>query len=459
MKRLARDANTPSGIWLENSDIHERSPLREIDAGSLKGGFDYPKVALDGSAQERRMEFWIIASIIALLVAGLLALTAMRRRVNSEGGNDIQVYRDQLEEVTRDRARGVTSEVEAERLRLEVSRRLLEADKAAASGVGFIVSGSSPVLATLMTTFVLGGAVYTYMQLGTPSQRDLPIEARLEVSEDLRLNRQSQADAEAQVVPRGNVQSPNPGHEELMEKLRAALLERPDDLQGHVLLAQNEAGLGDFAAARKAQEQVLRIKGDQATAAEYADYVDMLALAADGYISPEAETAAKRVLVMDPINGTARYYLGLMNAQIGRPDLAFEAWERLLNESRPEAPWVPPIRAQIEFVAADAGIRYQLPEQDTGTAGPSAEDIEAAGELSTEDRAGFIQSMVAQLSERLANEGGNAEEWAQLINALGVLGETERARAIWGESQKVFGTDPIAIQTLLAAAQSAGVAE
>ncbi len=404
------------------------------------------------------MEFWLIAAAIAALVAGALALAALRRRGNDLGGNDIQVYRDQLEEVARDRARGVISDVEAGRLELEVSRRLLDADKAAV-GTGIKGVGSSPILAALIVLVVLGGTGYLYMQLGTPQARDFPIKARLERAENNRLSRPSQAEIEAEVAPRDLATGVDPAHLELMEKLRSALIQRPDDLQGHILLAQNEAGLGDFVAAHRAQAQVLRIKGDQATAADYADYVDMLALAANGYVSPEAENAALRVLALDSRNGTARYYLGLMQAQIGRPDLAFEVWEQLLSESRPEAPWVPPIRAQIEIAAADAGIRYRLPEQTVGTAGPSAEDIEAAGELSAEDRAGFIQNMVAQLSERLANQGGNAEEWAQLINALGVLGETERASAIWGESQRVFGSDPIAMQALLAAAQSAGVAE
>ena len=407
------------------------------------------------------MDFWLIAAVITALVVGLLAMAALRRRGDDLGGNDMQVYRDQLEEVARDRTRGVISDVEAGRLELEVSRRLLEADKAAAV-IGIKRGGSSPVLATLMVLAVLGGTGYLYMQLGSPQARDFPVGARLERSEEFRQSRPAQAEIEADVEQRDLVEGVDPAHLELMAKLRAAMIERPDDLQGYILLAQNEAGLGDFVAAHRAQSQVLRLMGDQATAADYADYVDMLALAANGYVSPEAEAAALRVLEMDPRNGTARYYLGLMNAQIGRSDLAFKAWEQLLNESRPEAPWVPPIRAQIEFAAADAGIRYQLPEQSVGsagTAGPSTEDIEAAGELSTEDRAGFIQSMVEQLSERLANEGGNAEEWAQLINALGVLGETERADAIWGESKQVFGADPIAMATLLAAAKRAGIAE
>ena len=78
-----------------------------------------------------------------------------------------------------------------------------------------------------------------------------------------------------------------------MQRLRAALDERPDDLQGHVLLARNEAAIGNFAAAHRAQERVIALKGADAEAADWADYALLLTYAAGGYVSPEAETAAE----------------------------------------------------------------------------------------------------------------------------------------------------------------------
>jgi cytochrome c-type biogenesis protein CcmH len=67
-----------------------------------------------------------------------------------------------------------------------------------------------------------------------------------------------------------------------------------------------------------------------------------------------------RGLELEPRNGTARYYAGLMYAQQGRPDLAFPIWRNLLAESTPDAPWLEPIRLQIEEVAALAGERVRL---------------------------------------------------------------------------------------------------
>jgi cytochrome c-type biogenesis protein CcmH len=71
----------------------------------------------------------------------------------------------------------------------------------------------------------------------------------------------------------------------------------------------------------------------------------------------------------------------------------------------------------------------------------------------------FIRSMVDQLSARLANDGGSPDEWARLISSLGVLGDTSRARAIWAEAQVIFGSDANALDTVRAAAQSAGIAQ
>jgi len=126
-----------------------------------------------------------------------------------------------------------------------------------------------------------------------------------------------------------------------------------------------------------------------------------------------------------------------------------------LTESLPDAPWVGPIRDQIEAVAAEAGVRYQLPEL---ARGPDAGDVAAAQDMSEEDRDAMIRGMVQQLSERLASQGGPASEWARLIGALGVLGETERASAIWAEAQGVFAAEPDGLALIRQAAEQAGVA-
>ena len=71
----------------------------------------------------------------------------------------------------------------------------------------------------------------------------------------------------------------------------------------------------------------------------------------------------------------------------------------------------------------------------------------------------MIEGMVSSLSERLATEGGSAQEWAQLITALAVLGRTGDAGDIWAEAQEIFAEAPAALDLINQAAQTAGLAE
>jgi len=59
----------------------------------------------------------------------------------------------------------------------------------------------------------------------------------------------------------------------------------------------------------------------------------------------------------------------------------------------------------------------------------------------------------------LANQGGPAGDWARLITAYGVLGDTESATTVWLEARQVFGSDDQAMVVLREAAAGAGIAE
>src|SRR5215212_3504772 len=72
------------------------------------------------------MILWFIFA--AMTAAAMLAvLLPLRRRTPARSGSDVAVYRDQLEEIDRDRAAGLIGTVEAEAARVEISRRLIAA--------------------------------------------------------------------------------------------------------------------------------------------------------------------------------------------------------------------------------------------------------------------------------------------------------------------------------------------
>ncbi|MBC7738160.1 MAG: c-type cytochrome biogenesis protein CcmI, partial [Candidatus Saccharibacteria bacterium] len=309
----------------------------------------------------------------------------------------------------------------------------------------------------------LGAAGWIYQSLGVPGYPDLPLSDRL-ANADAAYNArptqmQAETDQPAFVQPEGL----GP----MIPKLRAALATRPDDLQGHVLLAQNEAALGDFAATRRAQEVVVRLKGADAGPDDLAFLAYAMVRAAGGLVTPEAEKVLIDLLKMDPRNGWGRFYSGLMFAEIGRPDRTFALWEPLLAESGPDAPWYLPIRSQIADIAPAAGVNYTLPEEqaapDVATGpdaapGPDAAAIAGASAMSETDRNAMIANMVDGLETRLNTEGGSVEEWSRLITSLSVLQNTDRAQTAYVAAQAAFAGKPGELSALHAAATQAGIA-
>lgn len=404
--------------------------------------------------------FWIMTGALAVAVAGLLALALLRGRrgLGPSEAFDMQVYRDQLAEVSRDLERGVISPEDAERLKTEVSRRLLAAD---AKMRGEVSQDSQPRalgrgMGALMALVLVGGAFGLYWRLGAPGYGDLGLQDRIAQAETFRLERPDQATVEAD-IPVTAAPDVTEDYLALVERLRGVVAERPDDLQGLTFLARAEAALGNYIAAYKAQERIIAVKGDQASARDYADLADMMILAAGGYVSPEAERALEAALARDGGNGVARYYAGLMMAQTGRPDAAFRLWETLLAEGPPDAPWIAPVREQIEEMAFRAGaVNFVLPPVQTAP-GPTADDVEAAQDMTPEERQEMIAGMVARLSDRLATEGGPPEDWARLIGALSVLGNEAQAIAIWNNAQAVFADTPEALAIVRDGARGAGL--
>ncbi|NIZ10662.1 c-type cytochrome biogenesis protein CcmI [Pseudooceanicola sp. HF7] len=413
------------------------------------------------------MLFWIVSIALALMVTAFLAQALIGRAPVAEtpaAAFDMKIYRDQLAEVDRDLARGTLAESEAARLRTEISRRLLAADTEARSEPESTGKGPARALGLLGAALVLVLGVATYVWLGQPGAADLPRADRIASARSLLDNRPDQEAAEAQVGGPISYPPDQPVSEDfqtLMTQLRSAVEKRSEDEQGFRLLARNEAALGNFKDAYTAQARVLEIAGTRATAQDFADYADMMILSAGGLVSAEAADALQTALHADPTNGTATYYSGLLMAQTGRHDIAFRLWNNLLHSSPDTAPWVAPIRAQLPQVAMLAGeSRFELPPAAGMTApmpGPSAEDMDAAGEMTAQERQDMVRGMVDGLAARLASDGGDAREWARLISALGVLGETDRARAIYQEALTTFegkGDDLAMIQR---AAESAGV--
>lgn len=404
------------------------------------------------------MAFWSAAALISAIVVGFVLWPLMSRRGDApevEGLHDQQIYRDQLAEIDRDAERGLLGETEADQARLEISRRLLEADQRYTSAVKAGDGQLSMPLAGLLAACLLLATGGLYYKLGAQGLPDQPLAERLAARAEAIAARPTQEQVEEKFADQLlTTDDQEPEYLALLEQLRSTVAKRPDDLQGYEYLAANEANIGNFRAAWRAKARALQLKGEAATASDFIDLAELMIVATGGYVSPKAEIVLGQAVRLNPDLPRGRYYTGLALAQNGRPDLTFEVWSELVQRGPEDAPWVMAIKSQLPEIARQIGRTDEL-----DLAGPDASDIEAAGELDDAERAEMVNSMVERLSDRLASEGGSAAEWARLIRALGVLQRVERAEAIWKEAQEVFAADPQSLAQINQAAAEAGLTQ
>ena len=177
------------------------------------------------------MEFWFLISVLILMVIALLARVVLRdaARLRPWGRYDLDVYRDHLDEVERDLERAIISAEEAGLLRTEVSRRILSADSAAKEQTNDGQTGPiGPVL--VLAAIGIAAALLIYMQQGAPGYADLSLSDRIQAAEELRQNRPSQSNAERLTSPDPTA-APSDEFLALMQKLRSAVAQHPDDLR------------------------------------------------------------------------------------------------------------------------------------------------------------------------------------------------------------------------------------
>ena len=120
------------------------------------------------------MIFWVILALMTGAATFAVIWPLARSRRAAPSGSDVEVYRDQLDELERDLAAGSIGRTEAEAARVEISRRLLAAVDAAAIASASITAGSTSTVwyrraIALVALLVLPvGAGSLYLRLGSP---------------------------------------------------------------------------------------------------------------------------------------------------------------------------------------------------------------------------------------------------------------------------------------------------
>ncbi|MDO9414002.1 MAG: c-type cytochrome biogenesis protein CcmI [Pseudolabrys sp.] len=360
------------------------------------------------------MTLWLA---FALMTAAAIfaVLWPLGRRTANAGGSDIAVYRDQLDEIARDRATGLIGEAEAEAAKVEVSRRLIAAADVAEADK--TVAGASPLWrrrATALAGLVLLpiGATAIYLTLGSPQLPGQPLAERRAAA----------------------VQPQDRSIQELIGRVEAHLEQNPNDARGYEVIAPVYLRLGRFDDAVNARRKLLALSGE--TASRQADLGEALSAASNGVITVEAKTAFERALVLDANDLKAKFFVGVAAEQDGDKPKAAAIWTGMLKDAPADAPWAPMVRESL----ARLGVVSTPPI--AGTAGPSAADVAAANTMSEQDRADMIRGMVARLADKLKEDGSDLEGWQRLLRAYMVMGDRDKATAAAGDARKALASDP-----------------
>jgi cytochrome c-type biogenesis protein CcmH len=350
------------------------------------------------------MTLWLVFALLTA-AAVFAVLWPLSMRVPAAGGaSDIAVYRDQLEEIARDRKGGLIGVAEAEAARVEVSRRLIAAaDAAVTAPVGGSPLWRRRAIAVAALVLLPVGTVAFYLVLGQPQLPGEPLSARL-----AEIHRNSPI-------------------AELVAKAEARLVQHPDDVRGYEVLAPVYLRLGRFADAVNACRKVIALAGENAD--RQADLGIALTAAAGGIVTAEAKTAFTRALALDPKEPKARFFTGLAAKQDGNTARAAAIWRDMLAQVPAEGSWAKNLREALA---------------DLGTPSTSAATAENSAPAPTGDAAenAAIHGMVARLADRLKQNGNDADGWQRLLRAYMVLGERGKAAEAAADARKALAGDP-----------------
>ena len=400
------------------------------------------------------MTIWIVLGALTALVAGYVLWPILRnaRSASADAGDDhladmdedelqrdLAVYRDQLAEIGRDIERGVLTGEQADAARTEVQRRILATDQRIStrqqSGEAATrISRLRPAVA-IFTLLLFVGGIGLYLDFGRPDLRDRPIASRTD--EIMAARQASENDA-----------SRNDALNRAVQDLSNRLLENPDDLKGWELLGASLMALGR---AEEAQTAFLEAVKQSGRDGDYlAMYAESVIRANNGQVNTIARGALEEAAQSGSKDPRIQYFLGLADAQNGNVAAAIDRWIVLVNGAPSDAGWLPMVLARIDEAALAQGIditgRIKITppmasNAPAGPRGPSREDMEAAAEMSPEERQEMILGMVSQLADKLAENPENPEGWARLIRAYMVIGQPDQAKQAYDNARQVFSDD------------------
>ncbi len=378
------------------------------------------------------MLLWsIIIVLLFVTLAGLLLpLYRGEDTLTNREAYDANVFKDQLKAIDREQDEGQLEKQDAQSARVEISRKLLAAaDKVEQQPS--MQARSRQLSRFTAISLALGVPLFAiglYLQVGSPQQGDLPLEAR------------------AKVTP-GNTRI-----SALIARAEQRLEANPGDGNGWEVMAPIYLRHQMYGKASNAYQNALRLLGSSAD--RLSGLADAMVLANDNIVGDDVVPILRRAIKADPDHPKPQFWMGLYHEQNNKFKQAEEIFTSLLKKTSAKAAWRPTVVGRLNEVRKKQGLPpinivgvepAKQPAIKLGDArkqsgaplkGPSADDIQAAGQMSAGDRQAMISNMVARLSTRLKEEGGDLKSWMRLVNVLNVQGKKAEARAAVQDAKK-----------------------
>lgn len=411
------------------------------------------------------MSLWIVLGALTLAVSVYLlrALVRPGEFAARRGDYDMRVYRRQLDELEQDRLRGVISQTEERAARVEIERRMLQAARdgePAVSGLG----RSRLAMGVLLACVVPFAGAALYLGLGRPDLPAQPLAERGVIAAP------SQARA-GQAAPTPQEQQGMESVDRMVTSLAQRLEKDPTDYQGWMLLGRSFGVLDKFDEAARAYARAAALPEGFNDPLPHMQLGESLIFTSQGVVTDPARAAFERALAIDPKHPGARFYLALARGQAGDLRGAYQGWLDMARDSPPDAPWLPALYGRLREVARDLGadlasdypqalqdplpaappLAQAAPAPSPAAAapapaapGPTAEDMRAAAEMSSDDRQAMIRGMVERLAGRMEEDPDNFDGWIRLGRAYGVLGEKDGAVTAYANATRLRPGDAAA---------------
>lgn len=371
------------------------------------------------------MLIWVLFAGMTAVAALAVLVPLMRRRAGGGteevGGaeGEVAVYRDQLAEVERDLEGGLVGPAEAEAAHAEIARRILRASRATGAASAAAPGRRVGIVGFVAVVLVPLVALGVYLRVGHPDQPDAPLAERRAAA------------------------ATTPSLEDLVRRVEERLAAQPNDVRGWDVLAPVYMRVGRFEESANAWRKAIALGGPNERRLN--GLGEALVEVASGTVTPEARDAFEKSLREEPRGVLPRMYLALALSQEGRTEESAAAWRSLITSAAGDEPWLPAAREELAKVDPKAAAAMPPPAPPAAAQpGPSSADVQAAAQMSPEDRAKMIETMVGRLKDRLLANGGTIDEWERLIRAEKTLGRLDDARDALARAEAAFAADAAA---------------